>query len=678
MWLDRLAGGPSSASGQSTPQQPGSRSYSPLPRRTTASTTLSPYVTSQRSGHSPRSSSLSLVSNDSSYSLLSHARRTNGSALRQSVTAPDVTDPLETLSRVLTSLKEADCDGEESQKAHSGFITETDLELEVDFGGLSLKELALSQAPDDSESAPRQGQNVEDYEQERTTFESLHRSITACDDVLNSVEINLANFRNDLAAVSADIESLQERSAALNRRLQNRKDVEKALGPLVEELSLSPEFISKISTGQLDESWIKILGELDRRTAAYEKKTASGSQLKKASAELGPLLEKLTLKAIERIRDFLVAQIKALRSPHINAQIIQQQNFLRFRDLYTFLHKHHAALAEEISRAYMNTMRWYYQTQFARYQQALASIKTHVLDKSDTLGHEDTTRMATVLSSMRTVAPPHDAFNLGRRIDLLKTNNQTALSSYLAEEDQTTHYLEIQFHNFNLALIDNATAEYTFLANFFSPALSYSQISKTFNYIFESTFEMGQTLSKTLMSDTYDALGILLCIRLNQNFAYELQRRKVPAVDNYINGTNMLLWPRLQVVMDRHCESVRQLVANLPSKSNRSTGDAAKMTAAPHVVTQRFGQLLHGFLALSAEAGDDEPVAASLHRLRSEVEAFLNKQSLSYGDDKRKSDRFLYNNYSLILTIIGDATGKLALEQRKHFEKLKAVHREDA
>ncbi|KAG5931516.1 hypothetical protein E4U53_001727 [Claviceps sorghi] len=675
MWLDRLAGGPSSASAQSTPQ-PGSRSYSPLPRRTTS--TLSPYVTSQRSGLSPRNSSPSLESNDSSYSLLSHSRRTNGSALRQSATIPNVNDSLDTLSRVLASSKEAGVDGEESWRAQSISITEADLELEVDFGGLSLKELALSQAPDDIDSAARQGRNVEDYQKERTTFETLHRSITACDDVLNSVEINLANFRNDLAAVSADIESLQQRSAALNRRLQNRKDVEKALGPLVDELSLSPEIISKISTGQLDESWVKILCELDRRTTSYEKKTASGSQLNRASAELGPLLNKLTLKAVERIRDFLVAQIKALRSPHINAQIIQQQNFLRFRDLYTFLHKHHAALAEEISRAYMNTMRWYYQTQFTRYQQALASIKIHVLDKTDTLGHEDTTRMATVLSSMRTAGPPHDAFNLGRRIDLLKTSNQTALSSYLAEQDQTTHYLEIQFYNFNLALIDNATAEYTFLANFFSPALSYPQISKTFNYIFESTFEMGQTLSKTLMSDTYDALGILLCIRLNQNFAFELQRRKVPAVDNYINGTNMFLWPRLQVVMDRHCDSVRHLVANLPGKSSRSNSDAAKMTAAPHVVTQRFGQLLHGFLALSEEAGDDEPVAASLHRLRSEVETFLNKQSLSYGEDTRKRDRFLYNNYSLILTIIGDSTGKFAAEQRKYFEKLKAVHREDA
>lgn len=322
-------------------------------------------------------------------------------------------------------------------------------------------------------------------------------------------------------------------------------------------------------------------------------------------------------------------------------------------------------------------MRWYYLNQFTRYEKALGKVKLHILDKNDALGHEDLTRKATVLSSSRVPGPPHDAFNLGRRIDLLKTKNQAALSSYLAEEDTATHYLEVPFRNFNLAVVDNATAEYTFMATFFSPALSYSTISKNFNYVFEPTFDLGQTLSRTLVGETYDALGLLLCIRLNQHFAFELQRRKIPAVDGYINATSMLLWPRIQVIMDRHCESVRHLTNSIPSRPGRAA-DPTKMTTAPHVVTQRFGQLLQGLLALSTDAGDDEPVISSLRRLRSEVDAFLTRQAQSYGNDKRKAGRFLYNNYSLILTIISDASGKLADEQQEHFEKLKAKHQEDS
>ncbi|KAL6836869.1 Sac2 family domain-containing protein [Trichoderma sp. SZMC 28015] len=659
MWLDRLAASQASASGPSTPQIT-SRHNSPLPRRT--SSTLSPYITSQRQGPSPRGSSLSLVSSDSTTSLLASSRKPNGSDTRQQPgQAPDSVD-------VLEKLLAADSEVVGKSQSRASLITPEDLTFDVDFGGLSLKELAAGSFDQDATSL-RRPQSASEYEEDKARFDALHRSIVACDDILNSVEMNLADFRNDLSTVSADIETLQSRSSALSRRLENRKRIEKALGPLVEELSVSPDTISRITTGHIDELWAKTLNEVDKRASAIKK--LSGAQQGKASEELGPILEKLILKAVERIRDFLVAQIKALRSPHINAQIIQQQNFLKFKDLYTFLHKHHAALAEEISQAYMNTMRWYYLNQFTRYERALAKLKLHILDKNDVLGQEDATRKTAVLSSSRVAGPPHDAFNLGRRIDMLRTKSTSAISSYLAEEDQSTHYLEVPFRNFNLALIDNATAEYTFLAAFFAPALSYSQISKNFNYIFDPTFEVGRVLSKTLVSESFDALGLLLCIRLNQHFAFDLQRRKVPAVDGYINGTNMLLWPRLQVIMDRHCESVRLLTNAAPAKLAKA--DQLKMSAAPHMVTQRFGQLLHGFLALSTEAGDDEPVVASLRRLRSEVEAFLARHAQSHGDT-RKSERFLYNNYSLILTIIGDEAGKLAQEQQEHFEELKQTY----
>lgn len=364
----------------------------------------------------------------------------------------------------------------------------------------------------------------------------------------------------------------------------------------------------------------------------------------------------------------MVAQIKALRSPNINAQIIQQQHFIRYNDLFTFLHRHHPQLAEQVGQAYMNTMRWYFVNQFTRYHKALEKIKLHMIDKHDVLGQDDGSRKSNILSGAKATIP-HDAFNLGRRIDMLKTSNQAALSSFLAEEEKSTHYMEVPFRNFNLALVDNASAEYSFLTTFFAPSLSYSAISRHFNYIFEPTFALGQSLTKSLVHETFDCLGLLLCVRLNQHFAFELQRRKIPAVDGYINGTSMSLWPRFQVVMDYHCESVRT-VTNGISTRKPSASEQAKQSAAPHFMTQRFGQFMAGILALSTEAGDDEPVSASLTRLRSELEAFLTKASKAIGDS-RKRERFLYNNYSLILTIIGDVEGKLALEQQEHFEGLK-------
>ncbi|KAK3398662.1 Sac2 family-domain-containing protein [Sordaria brevicollis] len=668
MWLDRR---PGQHPGSAAPPQ-NNRSISPLPQRTSS---RGPYLAPQRPGLNTRgSSALSLVSNDSSSSLLASAKKPNGSSLRQSSTVDDAPNPEEVLARILGQFPSSNTTQQPESKPTSG-ITEDDLDFDVDFGGLSLTELA---GPDVSsrQADTYKPQTVQDYERDKAKFEDLHRSIRACDDILSSVESNLTNFRNDLAAVSADIESLQARSEALNVRLENRKAVEKGLGPLVEELSVSPLVITTIAEGHIDETWVKVLAEVDKRATAH-KKNAQQPQ-SKALADVGPLLEKLILKAIERIRDFLVAQIKALRSPHINAQIIQQQNFIRFKDLFAFLQKHQPTLAGEICQAYMNTMRWYYLNQFTRYKQSLDKLKLHIIDKNDAMGHEDTSRRTTVLSGSKLGGAPHDAFSIGRRNELLKTKDQIAMSSYLADEDQTTHYLEVPFRNFNLALVDNATAEYTFLVAFFSPALSLSVISRHFTYIFDQTFALGQALTKQLVSDTHDGLGLLLCVRLNQHFAFELQRRRVPVVDGYINGTAMVLWPRLQSVMDAHCESVKALTAALPNKAG-SASQAKTASAAPHVVTQRFGQFLHGVLALSAEAGDDEPIVSSLHRLRIEVEAFLSKHSQAQlGADARKRNRFLYNNYSLILTIISDVSGKLATEQQDHFEALKASVQENS
>lgn len=307
---------------------------------------------------------------------------------------------------------------------------------------------------------------------------------------------------------------------------------------------------------------------------------------------------------------------------------------------------------------------------FTRYEAALKHIKLHVLDKNDVIGQQDDPQ-----TRRNTKGPvSHDAFSIGRRTDAIKTSSSSALSSYLAEEDKQTHYLELPFRSFNLALIDNASFEYSFLSSFFAPTQNFHAISRTFESIFAATFSHGQALTKSLVETSVDALGILLCVRLNQHFAFELQRRKVPAMEGYVNATNMLLWPRFQMVIDLHCESLRRATSALSGRPATSTlltgGNSNAQSTAPHQLTQRFASFLHSILLLSSEAGDDEPVANSLGRMRGDYEAFMTKLSKGVGE-QRKRERFLFNNYSLVGTILEGAQGRLADENRTHFEKLK-------
>jgi vacuolar protein sorting-associated protein 52 len=141
----------------------------------------------------------------------------------------------------------------------------------------------------------------------------------------------------------------------------------------------------------------------------------------------------------------------------------------------------------------------------------------------------------------------------------------------------------------------------------------------------------------------------------------------------------MLLWPRFQIIMDLHCESLKRVT--LPTNRGAVAAfslvgnDTSKTSVAPHPVTQKFGQFLHGILALSSDAGDDEPVSNSLGRLRSEYEGLMARLAKGAGDASKRS-RFLYYNYSLVLTIIWDTQGKLAEEQKAHFGELMAQGKE--
>jgi hypothetical protein len=144
MWLDRLSGHSTPAATPSaSPPPPANRAYSPAPPRRPS--TLAPSSAAQRPAFNPRSSSLSLISNDSTTSLLS-SRRPNGSALKQSVTAVAAPDPLEVLEKLLgpegkERASSKSVNGHSAEKS----TTDYDYEAELDFDGLSLREIVEGQ-----------------------------------------------------------------------------------------------------------------------------------------------------------------------------------------------------------------------------------------------------------------------------------------------------------------------------------------------------------------------------------------------------------------------------------------------------------------------------------------------------------------------------------------------------
>lgn len=131
MWLDRLSGNPSPSA---SPPQANNRSFSPAPRR---SSSLAVPYSSQRPGFNPRVSSQSLVSNESTTSLLGSSRKVNGSGLKQVSRAAEYCEPLDVLEGILgLHLKNENTEGDEIDNYKWG---------ELEFEGLNLRELADQQ-----------------------------------------------------------------------------------------------------------------------------------------------------------------------------------------------------------------------------------------------------------------------------------------------------------------------------------------------------------------------------------------------------------------------------------------------------------------------------------------------------------------------------------------------------
>lgn len=129
-------------------------------------------------------------------------------------------------------------------------------------------------------------------------------------------------------------------------------------------------------------------------------------------------------------------------------------------------------------------------------------------------------------------------------------------------------------------------------------------------------------------------------------------------MESYLNLQLINLWPRFQAVMDAHCDSLRRSASK---SSAHSFGDASAnsslSTAAlvPHQITQTFSSFVAGILSLCETDSANEPVANSLMRLRNEFELLLTKISASFGSSSSSSskrEKFLYNNYFLVSTIL--------------------------
>lgn len=120
--------------------------------------------------------------------------------------------------------------------------------------------------------------------------------------------------------------------------------------------------------------------------------------------------------------------------------------------------------------------------------------------------------------------------------------------------------------------MDNSSSEYVFSLEFFTGANRSKKTQEVpgsaFSETYDATLKLVQSFVKAYVDSTFDAVGVLICIRLNTQHIKMMQKRRIPCLEGFMNVTNMLLWPKFQTIMDLHVESLKSAVPSrlVPTK----------------------------------------------------------------------------------------------------------------
>ncbi|EMR10841.1 hypothetical protein PNEG_00987 [Pneumocystis murina B123] len=495
------------------------------------------------------------------------------------------------------------------------------------------------------------------YIREMNTVESLHSYIMSSDKALDSLESYLFCFRNDLNEIDNEIKALQFRSIVLGQQLQIRKDAEKRIRNIVENFIISPETIYHISESKIDEKWQNNLSILNNILENFDSNKKKGN-ISKIQEHMEKQLEKLLWIAAERIREFFINKIKILHNPCSNSKAIQQC-IINYKFLFSFLYKTQKQLTSEVKQIYQNTMQWYYSYNFKRYTNFLEKLKINTFD-TFVLDSEKTSKKNNMhFQKGICIFSSYKEFNISHRASIVLGEDQNIIITRISNQDKKIYNLENIFYSYNQVLINNIVIEHFFLSEFML-FNSRQELNNYLENVIKCTLSNSMKFNQQLIKNSYNVLDILLCIKVTEKLVLILKNKEISILDNYMNEILALLWYQFQNSIDLHCKNLNQLsIKNtLLENYNRTS---------PDIITQIFGDLLNGIFILFSQ-DYNELIEENVEKLVNSYKIYLTKINNKIKSEEQ--EQFLYNNYSLILAIIGNTKGYLAKKQQAHFHEL--------
>lgn len=478
--------------------------------------------------------------------------------------------------------------------------------------------------------------SIKDYIKESQNIALLHNQITACDSILERMEGMLSGFQSDLSSISSEIQTLQQQSVSMNVRLKNRQAVRSHLSQLVDELVVPGAMISTILDSPVTEQeFLEQLHELNNKIN-FAKELSFRETL--ACSDIQDIVDRLKLKAVSKIREFILQKIYSFRKPMTNYQI-PQNTLLKYRFFYQFLLANERTVAKEIRDEYVDTMSKIYYSYFKSYSGRLLKVQyEEVADKDDLMGVEDTAKKG--FFSKPSLKSRNTIFTLGQRGAILSPAELEGpiLVPHTAQRGDSRYPYETLFRSQHYALLDNGCREFLFLSDFFM--VTGNSALDLFNSIMGKTLSMFLKSMSTYVSDCYDSIAVFLCIHIILRFRAITAKRTIPALDKYWEAVLELLWPRFEMILEMNIHSIR----------NTDPQKLGVLDTRPHYITRRYAEFSSAIVSIN-QTFPNERTNALLGQLQVEVENFVLKMAAEF-PSRRDQLIFLINNYDMMLSVL--------------------------
>ena len=489
-----------------------------------------------------------------------------------------------------------------------------------------------------------ENESIRDYINEAGNIAALHNQIVGCDRLLEGMENMLLSFRADLGSISSEILSLQQQSVQMNIKLRNRQAIRGELTQFVDEMAIPEEMIMTIMDSPVqDPAFLENLQNLEHKINFLKEQSFHDA---KSCLDVKDIVDKLKIRAICKIREFLIEKVNLFKKPMTNYHI-PQNTILKFRFYYKFLVANNRDVAKEIKDYYVDTMSKVLFSYFKSYSGRLAKLQyDEPTGEHDLMGVDDAQPKSFFSRSHTTSNKPPKAsvFSMGARGEVVTSELEAPiLVPHAFEKSGTKCPYEKLFRSEQYSLMENACREYLFLAEFFMVQGNAAQ--DLFTQVFGKTLHLLSKGVGQYVQESYDSIALFLCVHLVSRFK-ELchQPRDVYALDRYWETLHGLLWPRLQIVIKLNVQSVKDC-------------DPQKMKILdlrPHYVTRRYAEFSTAFISIN-EKFPETNLNAILLDMEQEMGNFIIKMASSF-QQRKEQLIFVINNYDIILSILSEKT----------------------